>query len=73
MRGVPLKAVQELLGHATMDMTLRYEHLAPDVRRDAVKLLDRPAQHGRNMKPPPPPTSRIKWGKAAGELGIEPR
>ena len=73
MRGVPLKAVQELLGHATMDMTLRYAHLAPDVRRDAVKLLDGPAQHGRNMKPATRPTSRSYWGKLAGELGFEPR
>lgn len=40
MRGVPLKAVQELLGHSTMDMTMRYAHLSPDVRRDSVKLLD---------------------------------
>ena len=43
MRGVALKAVQELLGHATMDMTMRYAHLSPDVKRDAVKLLDAPA------------------------------
>jgi site-specific recombinase XerD len=43
MRGVALKAVQELLGHATMDMTLRYAHLSPDVRRDSVRLLDAPA------------------------------
>jgi integrase len=27
MRGVPLKAVQELLGHATIEMTMRYAHL----------------------------------------------
>ena len=40
MRGVALKAVQELLGHATMDMTMRYAHLSPDVKRDAVRLLD---------------------------------
>jgi integrase len=40
MRGVPLKAVQELMGHATILMTMRYAHLAPDVARDAVKLLD---------------------------------
>ena len=40
MRGVPLKAVQELLGHSTMDMTMRYAHLSPDVRRDSVRLLD---------------------------------
>jgi len=41
MAGVPLKAVQELLGHATMEMTLRYAHLSPEVRRRAVKTLDR--------------------------------
>jgi integrase len=40
MRGAPLKAVQELLGHATIDMTMRYAHLSPDVKRDAVRLLD---------------------------------
>jgi site-specific recombinase XerD len=41
MRGAPIKAVQELLGHATIEMTMRYSHLSPDVRRDAVSLLDR--------------------------------
>lgn len=39
MRGVPLKAVQELLGHSTIEMTMRYSHLSPDVRRDAVEIL----------------------------------
>jgi integrase len=43
MRGVPLKAVQELLGHESIEMTLRYSHLTPDVKRDAVRLLDGPA------------------------------
>jgi site-specific recombinase XerC len=32
--------VQELLGHATIEMTMRYAHLSPDVPRQAVKLLD---------------------------------
>jgi integrase len=40
MRGVPLKVVQELLGHATMEMTMRYAHLSPNVPREAVRLLD---------------------------------
>lgn len=40
MLGVPLKMIQELLGHSTMEMTMRYAHLAPDVKKQAVQLLD---------------------------------
>jgi integrase len=40
MRGAALKAVQELLGHSTMDMTMRYAHLSPDVKSETVALLD---------------------------------
>ena len=40
MRGASLKAVQELLGHESIEMTLRYSHLTPDVKREAVQLLD---------------------------------
>ena len=36
----PAKAVQELLGHATIEMTMRYAHLSPNVARDAVRALD---------------------------------
>ena len=39
------KAVQELLGHATIEMTMRYAHLSPEVRRSAVQLLD----HGNSV------------------------
>jgi integrase len=42
MRGAPMKAVQELLGHQSFEMTMRYAHLSPDVRKDAVRLLDVP-------------------------------
>jgi site-specific recombinase XerD len=42
MRGVPLKSVQELLGHASIEMTMRYAHLSPAVNRDAVRALDTP-------------------------------
>lgn len=45
MRGAPLKAVQELLGHATIEMTMRYAHLAPAARREAVQLLVQPNGH----------------------------
>jgi integrase len=40
MRKAPMKAVQELMGHSTIAMTERYAHLSPDVRKDAVRLLD---------------------------------
>ena len=46
MRGAAMKVVQELLGHATIEMTMRYAHLSPDVPRHAVKLLDGLRQPG---------------------------
>ena len=49
MRGAPLKAVQELLGHATIEMTMRYAHLSPDVPRHAVQLLDGLGSTGREQ------------------------
>jgi integrase len=40
MKGVPLKAVQELLGHSTIEMTMRYAHLARAVHQEAIAKLD---------------------------------
>lgn len=39
-RGGQMKAVQDLLGHASMKTTQRYAHLAPVVLRNAVTRLD---------------------------------
>jgi integrase len=44
MRGASPKAIQELAGHTTLAVTLRYMHLAPGVLKDAIGLL---SGHGR--------------------------
>jgi len=40
MRGVGLRAVQELLGHCDMKLTMRYAHLAPGHLRDSINVLN---------------------------------
>jgi integrase len=74
MRGVALKAVQELVSHATMKMTMRYAHLSPHVTRDAVQLLDRPLQPGCNggRQPRKRLISRRKSVEAPGVEPLKP-
>jgi integrase len=40
MRGAPLHAVQALLGHSTITMTMRYAHVAPSALRSAIEMLN---------------------------------
>lgn len=39
MAGVPLNTVRDLLGHTDLNTTLRYAHLAPDHKSEAVQRL----------------------------------
>jgi integrase len=40
MRGVPLPAIKELMGHATISTTMRYAHVAPSTLRAAIDMLN---------------------------------
>ena len=53
MSGANLLEVKELLGHASLEMTMRYAHLSPSARRRAVELLDGATEghHGGTENP----------------------
>jgi integrase len=53
--GVPLNTVRELLRHGSMAMTIRYAHLAPDQKREAVDKLTRvlTTPHANKQDPQP--------------------
>jgi integrase len=55
--GVPLNTVRDLLGHASVAMSLRYAHLAPDQQREAVAKL--------NQKPLLALTVRLQWNQGS--------
>jgi integrase len=40
MAGVDLRTVQELMGHKSITMTMRYTHLSPDHKRAAIETLE---------------------------------
>jgi integrase len=71
MRGAPLRYIQELLGHTTIQMTERYAHLMPGATRDVVKLLDTGLGTVRAPKKPIIFKSAKATRRRVGTVGIE--
>ena len=72
MRGASLKTVQQLPGHATIDMTLRYSHLTPTVKREAVRWLDRTETTDTVRPSTPGPLARaLRSGRTEGSAFAE--
>ncbi len=47
MAGVDLRTVQEVMGHKSIEMTVRYSHLAPKHTLAAVELLSAQPGNGK--------------------------
>lgn len=73
-RAAPLRAVQDLLGHSTIQMTMRYTHLAPDALRDAVSLLEKQTPPERKLSLAsnwqPEPATTIAQTKTPAFAGV---
>ena len=52
MRGGRLEALQQILGHATLAMTMRYAHLAPDFVRQEMVRTERTPTVGLAVEAP---------------------
>lgn len=54
MRGANLMEVNELLGHSSIQMRMRYAHLSPSARKSVVALLDEEKQRLHSGTPTAP-------------------
>jgi integrase len=64
MNGAPLPAVQALLGHSTIMMTMRYTHLSQSALRSAIDLL-KPVPSALVGQPAVNQQSEARWADAA--------
>ncbi len=50
MQGGDIRTLQQILGHSSLQMTMRYAHLAPEFLGQAVQLNPLENQSGKNME-----------------------
>ena len=63
MAGVDLRTVAQLMGHRTIQMTMRYAHLAPDHQQNAVERLVTSGKGGESRRR----QSAIKTATVSGD------
>ena len=63
MRGGSLPALQRVLGHASLAMTMRYAHLSPEHLRGEMAKTERAV-----VLEPDAGTSGAQWGQNASEV-----
>ncbi len=72
MRGVALVTVQKLMGHVNIRDTLRYAHLTPAIKREAVMMLDEPPPEG-SRRPRERSASKPRQPRPAADATQPPR
>lgn len=63
LKGVPLHAVQALLGHTTIMTTMRYAHVAPSALRSAIELLNPKAVPSPALGQPVGNPWSLRWAR----------
>jgi integrase len=71
MAGVDLRTVQELMGHKTLAMTMRYAHLSPAHKLDAVQRLNAPANAAHRATTTATDVTRRRSALAGGAQVVE--
>jgi hypothetical protein len=69
MANVPLRQVQEWLGHSTITMTMRYAHLVPGSGAEFIHTLEDPVSRGNGVARA---GGRIEEQKSSEQLGSDP-
>lgn len=68
MRGATVLTIKELAGHSSLSTTMRYMHLSPDHKEQAIRLLDQ-ARNGSGLgdilETDHPTTGRLVVGAGA--------
>ena len=66
MAGVDLMSIKQILGHKTIQMTLRYSHLSPGHLWNAVAAIDRAMNTPTSQFTPQSTESSFPAGAPAG-------